>query len=296
MNASKSYSPGSAYSPPRRPDQMRQAQWDALLSLEEGTQTPQIRWWLDPARIMTDAGLTPDPWQRQLLECEDAEVQIMAGRQVGKSQGTGAVALMTALREKNSLTLLLSPTARQSGELLADKVLPLYRAVERDHPTYLAGAALTRQLVTSLEFANGSRIIALPENPDGIRGYSGVALLVIDEASFVADALYHAARPMLATSRGRIVLLSTPKGKRGFFFHEWEKGEGWKRFLVPSASCPRITAEFLARERARLGERAYAEEFECVFNDAVGQVFSQADIDAAFTHAGTPIDLGLGGQ
>ncbi len=42
--------------------------------------------------------------------------------------------------------------------------------------------------------------------------------LKIDEAARVSDELYRAVRPMLATSGGRIVLLSTPFGKRGFFF------------------------------------------------------------------------------
>jgi hypothetical protein len=46
--------------------------------------------------------------------------------------------------------------------------------------------------------------------------------LIVDEASRVQDALYQGIRPMLAVSGGRIVLLSTPWGKRGFFFEEWE--------------------------------------------------------------------------
>jgi hypothetical protein len=53
-------------------------------------------------------------------------------------------------------------------------------------------------------------------NEATIRGFSGVAPLIVDEASRVSDELYQAIRPMLAASGGEILLLSTPFGKRGF--------------------------------------------------------------------------------
>jgi hypothetical protein len=67
------------------------------------------------------------------------------------------------------------------------------------------------------EFDNGSRIISLPGDEATVRTYSNVQLIVIDEASRVPDDLYYSVRPMLATSNGRLVCLSTPRGKRGFF-------------------------------------------------------------------------------
>ena len=63
----------------------------------------------------------------------------------------------------------------------------------------------------------GSRIISLPGDEKNIRGYSGVTLLVIYEAARVSDVLYRSVRPMLAVSKGRLVCLSTPFGKRGWF-------------------------------------------------------------------------------
>ncbi len=73
----------------------------------------------------------------------------------------------------------------------------------------------------TLRLENGSRIVSLPGTEGTVRGFSGVALLIVDEASRVDDALYHAVRPMLAVSHGKLVLLSTPWGKRGFFYREW---------------------------------------------------------------------------
>ena len=249
----------------------------------EGGPIPQDRYWADPSAIMRDAGVTPDVWQSHVLNARTQELLLLCGRQTGKSTSAGALALMTALREPGSLTLLLSPSARQSGELLQAKVLPLYRAIARQHPTYAGGGgALVREMVMSLEFANGSRIIALPENPDGIVGYSGVSLLVIDEASRVSDELYYVVRPMLATSQGRIIALSTPKGKRGFFFTEWEGGTGWERISARASECPRIPAAFLAEERRKLGQRWYEQEYELAFHAPIDSLFDPDDIEAAF--------------
>jgi hypothetical protein len=57
-----------------------------------------------------------------------------------------------------------------------------------------------------------------------LRGFSAVSLLIIDEASRVEDSVYKALRPMLAVGNGDLWLLSTPFGKRGFFYENWAGG------------------------------------------------------------------------
>ena len=93
-----------------------------------------------------------------------------------------------------------------------------------------AGAMLRKLGVrvkgTSLELPNGSRIVGLPANDDTVRGYSGATMLLIDEAARVPDAMYAAVKPMLATTSGEMWLMSTPHGKRGFFYKERWIGSG----------------------------------------------------------------------
>src|SRR5205085_4763505 len=139
----------------------------------------------------------------------------------------------------------------------------------------------TARTARRLDLANGSRVLSLPGTERTVRGFSGVALLVIDEAARVADALYHAVRPMLAVSRGRLVALSTPYGKRGWFHDEWFGTGGWERVKITAEHCPRIPREFLAEERRALGERWYRQEYGCSFEDTIDAVFSYADIQAA---------------
>jgi hypothetical protein len=135
----------------------------------------------------------------------------------------------------------------------------------------------------SLLLPNGSRIIGLPGNEVTVRGFSAVSLMLIDEAARVSDDMYHAVRPMLAVSRGKLWLLSTPYGKRGFFYETWKNGgRGWLRMTVPATECPRISRTFLREERAILGARSFRQEYMCEFADTE-HVFDRADIERAFT-------------
>ncbi len=135
------------------------------------------------------------------------------------------------------------------------------------------------------EFPNGSRIVALPGADEGtIRGYASVRLLIIDEAARVPDGLYRAVRPMLAVSGGRLVALSTPFGKRGWWHQEWtEGGAGWERVQITADQCPRISAEFLEAERRSMPQSWFRQEYFCQFSEAEGAVFSYADVMAALS-------------
>ena len=66
--------------------------------------------------------------------------------------------------------------------------------------------------------------------------------MLIDEAARVSDELYRSVRPFLAVADGDLWLMSTPFGKRGFFYEEWENGgPRWTRFKITAPECPRIT-------------------------------------------------------
>jgi hypothetical protein len=227
----------------------------------------------DPVRILTQAGMQPDAWQEAVLRSDLARLLLLASRQAGKSSVAAALALKTALLQPRSPILLLSPSQRQSGELFR-KVVDLFDALGRP-------MGVSAQSALRLELANGSRVVSLPGDEKNIRGFSGVALLVIDEAARVADALYCSVRPMLAVSRGRLVALSTPFGKRGWFHEEWH-GEGdWQRVRITAEQCSRITPEFLAEERRALGERWFRQEYGCEFCECIETLFSEEDIQAA---------------
>ncbi len=237
---------------------------------------------LDRARLSRRIGIAPDSWQAAMLRSETRQIMLNCSRQVGKSATTATLAAHTAIYTPGDPILLISPTLRQSS-LLFRRVKWVLRTLGKDFAEPETDNAL------SVRLSNGSEIFALPGSAETVRGYSGVRLAVVDEAAFIHDDLMASISPMLAVSGGRLVLLSTPFGKRGFFYREWtEGGAAWERYTVKAEDCPRIPAEYLAEERRKLGI-FYDQEFGCQFLDTTNALFYSADIDAMLSDEVAPL-------
>jgi hypothetical protein len=238
---------------------------------------------LDPCVLAERTGLTPDPWQAATLRSAARQQILLCSRQSGKSTVSALLALHCALYQAPALVLLLSPGLRQSQELFR-KVRDSLGALGAAAPEPAAESALR------LELPGGSRIACLPGNESTVRGFSSVALLVVDEASRVPDDLYQAVRPMLAVSGGRLLLLSTPFGRRGFFYHEWSTGgPAWERVKVTAADCPRISPTWLERERLAIGSWWASQEYDVAFVDPLDSVFATEHIEAALDPSVLPL-------
>lgn len=235
---------------------------------------------LDPVAWARMMDFDADPWQADVLRSDSPRMLLNCSRQSGKSTATALLALYTALYQPGALVLLLSPSLRQSAELFRI-VAGFYRRVALPIP-------VEAESVLRIELSNGSRVVSLPGKEATVRGYSGVDLLVIDEAARVLDGLYYTVRPMLAVSGGRLMALSTPFGKRGWWWREWaEGGDGWKRVMITAEDCPRISKEFLAEERQHLGEWWYRQEYCCEFMAALTSSFTYEMVQSALKEAVT---------
>jgi hypothetical protein len=243
----------------------------------------ELRARLDRAAFARACGLEPDEWQMRLLRSENPRVIINAARQSGKSTVTALLALHQALYTSNSLVLVLAPALRQSQEFFS-KLASFYSVLGEPKRKYSE-----RRL--SLELMNGSRVVSLPGSERTVRGYSGASLIVLDEASRIEDELYLSVRPMTAVSGGRLVLLSTPWGKRGVFYETWKERheQGWESFEVPATQCSRISEEFLEEERRTLGPIFFDQEYLCLFKDVAGALISSEVLDLALDRSIEPL-------
>jgi Terminase large subunit, T4likevirus-type, N-terminal len=228
-------------------------------------------------------GSAPDPWQADVLRSQSPRILMNCARQSGKSTVSATLGLFQALYHAPALVLLVSASLRQAQEL-GKKLFDAYRALGKP-----VSAEAENRL--SLELASGSRIICLPSKESTVRGFSGPKMILIDEAARVPESLYHAMRPMLAVSAGgRLIALSTPWGKRGWWFEAWTAGgEDWQRVHVTAEACPRISREFLAEERRTLPRWVFESEYYGVFGDTLESVFRYEDIAAALSDELTPL-------
>ena len=238
---------------------------------------------LDPSQLMRDSGLEPDPWQEQLLREHPRRCLMLCSRQSGKTEVAITLAEHTALYQPNSLVLIVSPSLRQSSETF--RRLKLLHASLTDVPAFAAESALRAQ------YGNGSRCLALPGAAATLRGYARANLVIVDEAARVSDEVLTAIRPTMAVaSNATLIALTTPAGKRGWFYEAWSGGdETWHRVRVPATECPRLTPQFLAEEKRALGPEQYRQEYALEFLDDDQAVFGVELVDRAFTAEVVPL-------
>jgi len=228
---------------------------------------------LDPVAMVNDRfelGFRLDRVQERIIESHAMRMIVCCSRQWGKTTTVAAKAAAEAWSGPG-LILIIAPVERQAREL--------FRKI-RTALKLLAGqdAEWPEDNKTSLELPNGARIVALPASGETIRGYTNPRLIIIDEAAFVNDNDYRSIRPMLSHG-ARLILMSTPFGKRGFFHTIWssEDSATWERYTVQASECSHIPARFLEEERTELGPAWYSQEYECAFLDAITGYF---DMDA----------------
>jgi hypothetical protein len=222
---------------------------------------------IDPSKIMF-YGLkrTPDKWQIDLLRKQPNDSLLLCSRQAGKSTTSAAMASYEAIFNPGALILIVSKAFRQAEEL--------FRIVRTCITSLIHPSEIERENQTTLELTNGSRVISLPGKEESIRSFSSVSLLIIDEAAQVSDALYATVRPMLAVSQGKILALTTPYGKRGWFFKAWAGDTDWYKVKITADDCPRITEEFIEREMEEVGEWWVKQEYFCEFVDTEEQLIT----------------------
>lgn len=232
--------------------------------------TGDARWRFDGSALLLLCGLQADPWQADVLRADDKRLLILCTRQGGKSTVVVVKALHRAMTSPAGFPrtiILLSKSQRQSGELF-HKLLTMYARLGRP-------VAAESENKLSLTLENGSRILSLPSTPDTLVGYSSIDTLIIDEAALVDDALYHMVRPFLAVGGGRLIMMTTPRGKTGFFYRAWVGAEKWTRIRKTADDCPRIPREFLEEERISKGESLFQQEYYCSFEMSEGMVYPE---------------------
>jgi hypothetical protein len=213
-------------------------------------------------------GFEPDEKQAALLGGEHHRLILNCTRQWGKSTVTAAKVVHRAWSRAGSMILVVSPSERQSAEFLR-KVAEFVRRLgvkprgDGDQPL-------------SILMPNGSRIVGLPGREATSRCFSAVSLLIVDEAARVSEEQYLSVKPMLATVDGDLWMMSTPWGRRGFFWEVWTAGgPEWTRVSVTAAECPRIPASFLESQRREMPERAFLREYMCDFGDEGASLFDR---------------------
>lgn len=232
----------------------------------------------------------------------------MFARQTGKTFTTTLEiaddAVSAAAEGRRVRWVILSRGERQAREAMDEGLkrhLSAYQMGFRElEPDWVGAQGAYRALEAELE--NGSRITALPANPDTARGFS--ASVFLDEFAFHKDshAIWKALFPVISAGH-RLRVTSTPNGKANKFYELMTgSGDGWSRHVV---DIHRAVADGLPRDidelRAGIAdEDAWAQEYELQWLDEASAWLSYDLITAcedeaagdAAAYAGGPCFVG----
>lgn len=241
-----------------------------------------LREGLDPVAFARGRGFIAEPWQSKLLRSTARRIVVPCSRQVGKTETTSYKSLHGALNNPGRDVLIISPSQRQSIEMLL-RIKSIYRGMR-------AAPRLVKDNDSEMVLHNASRVISLPGTEGTVRGFANVKLLVIDEAARVDDEVFASVLPMVG-SDGQILALSTPWGQRGWFYELAEEAprNGWEKHRVTVYDSGQWSPERIAEVRASVGKFVFASDYEALFQDTDDQLFSTEDVRRAFTSDVQPL-------
>jgi len=208
-----------------------------------------------------------DTWQEEVLKTK-GNLCLCSGRQVGKSTIISIKAGEYAISHVKKTILIIASVERQAL-LLFEKVLSY---IHDNHKPFIKRGK-DKPTKHTLRLTNGSVIHCLPTGLSGygIRGYT-IDQLYADEAHFIPEDVWTAVTPMLATTGGDIILLSTPHGRTGYFYRCFSD-PSFTSFHVSSEDCDRIPKGFLNLEKERMTKLQYSQEYLGEFIDELQQFF-----------------------
>lgn len=270
---------------------------------------------LSARKRLDELGFDSYQWQDKILYPSLKWKLLLTCRQAGKSTAVAAKVEPVCRFEPGSDALIVCPAQDQSKEVM-HKVADFINL--RDDP-YLTGDAVYEKV-----WKNRSRVMALPGSERSVRGYSDPRFIIFDEAARIGDATYNAAIPMTAAGVTEVLALSTPWGKRGWFYRAWHDQSGtWDKVMVtvrwrlapdemslvqgpPEDEMQdyyakrgvsfyyseRHTKAFCERMLGEIGPLWYRQEYQCEFIDLVTGVFTDSVVQQAVDPGAEMLDIG----
>lgn len=263
-----------------------------------------LKYSINPAAYLQSLGERLFDWQDAVMRDNARRIVIDGARQAGKSTIMSGIVCHHAKFFPGSLSVILAPTLKQAQEDMG-KIVG-FIAKDMSYPRLLKNNS------EEIKLSNNARILVLTATDDAARGFSNPDIILFDEASRIDDSVYNAVRPMITNNPfARIYEISTPNGKKGFFYNHYHKSKDWSRYRVRAPWFPVETSSGLAlmeykptltemndphfffspRHYDKMEQlealedmkmRQYEQEYCTEFVDAEDQVFAQDLIKAAF--------------
>jgi hypothetical protein len=215
--------------------------------------------------------------QRRFL-LADAKVKTAAcGRRWGKSEACSVDIALYALKHPQSTQYIIAPTDDQTSVIM-DAVSERLHAIAgmRHHMREVKRPYYTIRMLDAEHPRNRTTIAGRTAGGKGIRGRNASRLIVDERQDVSDDVMEKVILPLLTDTDGDLVQIGTPKGKGGFY-RDYMRGlageEGYASFNAPTTDNPHISAAYVARQKDKLPDRVFRQEYLAEFLDDSGGVF-----------------------
>jgi phage FluMu gp28-like protein len=231
----------------------------------------------------------PKDYQAALLEDNSKRIAVRWSRQAGKTTCIALRAIWFALTHPKTLTLIVAPSLRQSM-IMSDRIGDFLGGLSSDYKCYIE--KLQR---TTVRFSNGSRIVALPNSPQLLRGYTANQVIT-DESGFFKDdqlVFYSVLYPMLSTTDGILIASSTPWSKDSVFYQMCQSSEFTKHLCTCDdvVKSGLVKQSFMDEMRAQLPFERFQREFMAEFVEDVDAWLTQSLIVSCIDSNLQPYDF-----
>lgn len=191
-------------------------------------------------------------------------------RQCGKTV-FAEIMLIENLCKNNTFSAYISPSFSQGRKVFNEitKLLDGKNIIKKSNASTLT---IETNLNSQLQFFS-------MESPTAIRGYTVSGILVLDEVAFFPDQLTDGSDPygniILPITKARkpkVLMISTPCGKRGLFYDFYNRGilneDGIASIQATIYDDEFITEEEIIKIKNSMSAIAFQQEFEGVFLDS----------------------------
>jgi len=208
----------------------------------------------------------PFHYQVELLRDSSKRLVAVMGRQSGKTTTIAIKAIYFAIANDAVTILITSPSLRQSMIMFSRIFSFVFASPLR--------SMVIRSTRTTIQFDNRSEIIALPASENLLRGYTA-HMIICDEAAFMPEELIISVIfPMISTTDGYAIFLSTPWGRDHLFYRAF-MDPNYSVHRVKSRECPLIKPEFLEEMRRTMTDQTFRMEYEAEFVETANAYFPQ---------------------
>ena len=220
---------------------------------------------------MNVVGYTPRESQRLIFDSSARFLTVDAVRRWGKTI-TGLNWLLEGVCKDGGINWWIAPVYSQS-KMAFRKLLS---AAKKG-----SGMAAIKSVSHSemrYEFINDSAIeFKSADKPDNLRG-EGLSRVVLDEAARQKREVFEEIiRPAVSDTAGRVLFISTPKGKN-WFFDMWTRGQDelqqeFKSWKHPTSDNPKVPDEDIEQAKQSLPVDVFNQEYLAEFLEDTAGVF-----------------------